>query len=295
MKPAIVVSVVTLVFVAHPAVTHAQSAISHREIDSLCAAIEDLRTSFGPRYPKADDYLLQLDAVVQSASRGAATSGERFSRLRQEALLANPLLENLRLLVVKRKPQPPGRGWQPPPGLEIGMPSNHECNSSLNRHGLRQRDRRALARSGPRAGSRTLYRPARWRLRGRNGSALGRRPVAVHAIRRGELEGVGDGRRRLAACARSRRMPDDVDSFDACYLPERPDHLRLDGLVPVRPLLARPEAGQQPLPDERRRLGRAAAVLRPGPRSPSDGAAQRPGALLTAGITRASTTSSCAS
>ena len=227
MKSAIALSAIVLVVVTYPAASHAQSAIPHREIDSLRAAIEDLRTSFGSRYPKADDYLQQLDAIVQSFNRGAATAGEQFSRLRQEALLANPLLEDLRLLLVKRNPNSPKRGWKPPPGLEIGMPSNHECNTSLNR---RAYDNEIAVLQSVRPDGRLCHAvsPEARRLRGRNRPALGRPAVPVHAIGRGELEGLGDGRRRprpaasFAAAGRRRLL--------RCLLPaRRPDRLRLHG------------------------------------------------------------------
>ena len=218
MKSAIALSAIVLVVVTHPAASHAQSTIPHREIDSLRAAIEDLRTSFGPRYPKADDYLKQLDAVVQSFSRGAATAGEQFSRLRQEALLANPLLEDLQLLVVKRKPQLPGRGWQPPPGLGIGMPSNHECNTSLNRQGF-DNEIAILQSVRPEGRLSTLYRPPH---RGYVGELDlhedGKRFLFTQSDAENwkvwELDVDGRGLRQVS------QAPADVDCFDACYLPD---------------------------------------------------------------------------
>jgi formylglycine-generating enzyme required for sulfatase activity len=218
MKTAIAVSVVVLALVARPVATRGQSAISPREIDSLRAAIEDLRTSFGPRYPKAEDYLRQLDAVVQSAGQGVATAGERFSRLRQEALLANPLLEDLQLLVVKRKPQVPGRGGQPPPGLGIGMPSNHECNTSLKRQDF-DNEIAILQSVRPEGRLSTLYRPPH---RGYVGELDlhedGKRFLFTQSDAENwkvwELGVDGQGLRQVS------QAPADVDCFDACYLPD---------------------------------------------------------------------------
>ena len=84
-----------------------------------------------------------------------------FRQLRREALLANPLLDFPELLVVKRKPIPapasvderPGNDGKPlwasrSAGAEIGMPSNHECNSSLSRLGY-ENELAAFAPSAP--------------------------------------------------------------------------------------------------------------------------------------------------
>jgi hypothetical protein len=71
----------SLVLVAHPVATRGRSAVSQREIDSLRAAIEDLQASFRPRHSKGEDYLQQLDAVIQSAT---ADSIRRRPRLAVE-------------------------------------------------------------------------------------------------------------------------------------------------------------------------------------------------------------------
>ena len=112
-----------LTVVAAAAVGRAEPPVPQRDIDSLRAAVEDLRSTFGPRYPKGGEFLARLDALAQGAKRGEASATGRFAKLKQEALLANPLLADLSLLVEKRKPRVKGRGWKPPPGLEIALPS----------------------------------------------------------------------------------------------------------------------------------------------------------------------------
>lgn len=108
-----------------------------READSLRAAIEDLMATFGPRYAIGPRCLAQLERLQTPLRAGDAAAAKEFERLRQEALLANPLLQENRLLLVKRAPRAQGKkkGWRPPPGFDVGMPSNHECNTSLPRDG----------------------------------------------------------------------------------------------------------------------------------------------------------------
>ena len=71
---------------------------------ALRLAIKDLQTTFGSRYPKADEYLKRLDDIEAQAKNGAfaAQAKSALAVLQREALLANPLLDFDRLLVLKR-------------------------------------------------------------------------------------------------------------------------------------------------------------------------------------------------
>lgn len=77
------------------------------QIDSLRAAIVDLRADLGQRYPRAQEFLRQLDALrprltnVDSASWQAARA--EFETLRRRALVANPLVSGAPLLFVVRR------------------------------------------------------------------------------------------------------------------------------------------------------------------------------------------------
>ncbi|NQT38869.1 MAG: NPCBM/NEW2 domain-containing protein, partial [Planctomycetes bacterium] len=64
---------------------------------ALRRAITDLIETFGPRYPRGPEFLARLDAW----ERGDAP----LAQLRREALLANPLLDFDRLLLVRRRPK----------------------------------------------------------------------------------------------------------------------------------------------------------------------------------------------
>ncbi|MBE0595365.1 MAG: hypothetical protein IH616_23500, partial [Gemmatimonadales bacterium] len=146
-----------------------------------------------------------------------------LEQLRREALLANPLLDFDRVLVVKRKPMrrfvPKDRGISFPSerGAELGFPSNHECNSSLPREGY-DNEIAVLSLRRPQAQLVPLYRPA-------GGGYVGEMDLHWDADRLlfsqsdrtnwklWEVRSDGTGLQQVS------RMPDDVDSFDACYLP----------------------------------------------------------------------------
>jgi hypothetical protein len=86
-------------------------------LQGLRRAICDLRDTFGERYPGAEDLLQQLDQLcdaMASAVPSAAAGLEQlfrleqlvqqFDRLQRRALLANPLLDFDRLLLIRRVP-----------------------------------------------------------------------------------------------------------------------------------------------------------------------------------------------
>ena len=87
-------------------------------------AIEDLVGTFGPRYPNGRQYLSRLDALSKDLKRleEKAQDGqvpldaerkpveEALAALAREALLANPLLDFDRLLLVQRGEKGPALG-----------------------------------------------------------------------------------------------------------------------------------------------------------------------------------------
>jgi formylglycine-generating enzyme required for sulfatase activity len=194
----------------------ADTPVSDREIKALRAAIEDLQTTCGPRYPGAKDYLARLDCVTKAAKQSDATAPAQLERLRQEALLANPLLADLRVLVVKRKPRAlRGKVEQ---GLDIAMPSNHECNNALNRNGYDD-EIAILSPVRPEGRLTTLYRP-------RHDGSVGEIDLHWDATRllftqsdaeNWKIYEIGMDGRGLRQVSRA---PADVDCFDACYLPD---------------------------------------------------------------------------
>lgn len=193
---------------------------ANREIAALRSAIEDLQATFGSRYPLGEEFLSRLAAVEQECRRDATAGRVALAQLRQDALLANPLLEDLRILVVKRQPRsfgPPG-GWQPPPGWDIAMPSNHECNASLDREGY-DNEIAVLGAARPESDLRTLYRPPHDGYVGEidlhpDGTRLLFTQSDAENWKLFEM-GVDGQRLRQVSSA-----PSDVDCFDGCYLPD---------------------------------------------------------------------------
>jgi hypothetical protein len=67
--------------------------------DSLQSAIEDQIGAFGSQYPNGRAYIARLEALKKS---GVKPGDRSLENLATEALLANPLLDSLRLVMVKR-------------------------------------------------------------------------------------------------------------------------------------------------------------------------------------------------
>jgi len=194
---------------ASPDVTETPLPIE-REVQSLRAAVEDLTATFGKRYPQGPVYRQRLDDLARSAQSGDRTAARRLAELRREALLANPLLDFGRLLVVKRRPQ---RG---PTGL--GFPSNHECNTSLRRDGY-DNEIAVLSPIRPGGTLATLHRPL-------HGGYVGEIDLYWDADRllfsQSDAENwkVWEVRSDGSAARQVSQAPGDVDCFDACYLPD---------------------------------------------------------------------------
>ncbi|MCX7046392.1 MAG: SUMF1/EgtB/PvdO family nonheme iron enzyme [Candidatus Sumerlaeota bacterium] len=206
---------------AAQAQTSASDAAASKVV-SLRAAIADLQATFGARYPHAQEYINQLEALESAFKAGDALAADKFEQLRQKALLENPLLSFGRLLTVKRAVKP-GPKKRPFPensrnyGHALGMPSNHECNSSLPRDGY-DNEIAILSPILPEGQLRTLYRPD-------GGGYVGEVDLHADASRLlftqsdsvswkvWEIRSDGSGLRQVS------QMPDDVDCFDACYLP----------------------------------------------------------------------------
>ncbi|MBN1420270.1 MAG: SUMF1/EgtB/PvdO family nonheme iron enzyme [Planctomycetes bacterium] len=180
------------------------SAPDARERESLELAIRDLIESFGDRYPRGREYLERLRA----SGRGGDGDAERFRALRAEALLANPLLDFDRLLLVRR-----GEG-------HLGLPANYASNVELPRSGF-DNDLAILSPVRPGGTLSVLYRPEGGRFVGDVDLSfdaerlLFSMPGANGRWQVHEVRIDGTGLRELPLI----REPD-VDNYDACYLPD---------------------------------------------------------------------------
>jgi len=222
---------ISLIVLAFLSLETSQAEVQDGASDSrkLRDAVSDLIETFGDRYPNGYDYLDRLHRIEDRLRQGEASAKLRLETLRREALLANPLLTELPgVLVVKRRIKDLKKnnvftaidrqiGYSAGPGRDIGMPSNHECNASLERDGYDNE----IGLLVPGAGEvklMTIYRP-------RDGGYVG------------ELDLHFDGKRVLftksdavnwklyemnvdgSHIRQVTQIPDDVDAMDGCYLP----------------------------------------------------------------------------
>ena len=190
---------------------------------ALRLAIEDLSVTFGPRYPRGAEFLQrlsELDSQVQPlAAKGAqrdareretwAQLQQQLTALRDEALLANPLLDFDRLLLVKRGNNAP----------ELGLPRNWQSNSSLATTGFDD-EIAVLSPVRPDGQFTTLFKPEGGRFVGdvdldfEARKLLFSMPDDKRRWQVFEIQADGTGLRPLTG-----EQPD-VDSYDACYLPD---------------------------------------------------------------------------
>lgn len=166
---------------------------------TLRLAIEDLARAFGGRYSRAPEFLARLQALEKTPDAAA------LEDLRREALLANPLLDFDRLLVIERGEK------------QMGLPTNWQGNSSLPRKGY---DNQVVLLSNLRANvaAETLYRP-------QAGQFVG--DLSLHPDGNRLLLSMPDDKGRFQVFEmnlgdRSLHQitsGDDFDNYDACYLP----------------------------------------------------------------------------
>lgn len=183
---------------------------------ALRLAIEDLCGSFGERYPKGGAYLAQLEALEAEKARLAPDAGAdayapivaRFEALHDEALLANPLIDFERLLMIRRRAD------------RLGLPFNYHGNDDLEPVGY---DNTLVEMTPPVPGGaiRTVYRPPGDQFIG---------DIDLHYDAEKALLSIPDAQGRwgvaeldltTGALERLSLIDDpDVHNYDACYLPD---------------------------------------------------------------------------
>ncbi|MGD0899190.1 MAG: SUMF1/EgtB/PvdO family nonheme iron enzyme [Thermoguttaceae bacterium] len=183
--------------------------------ESLRRAIEHLSQSYGDLYPRGKEFLNRLSELETSPSR------EALEALRREALLANPLLDFDKLLMVRRAV---GGGTRDARGKVIGakplgLPQNWQGNCALPNRGF---DNEIAVLSPVRPGGKvtTLYKPEKPAFVGDVDLHFDGRKMLFSSIGAGgrwqifEIGVDGEGLRQV-----TRGDQPDVDNYDACYLP----------------------------------------------------------------------------
>jgi hypothetical protein len=225
------VLLITLICMSFLSLERCRAEVRDAASDSskLRDAVSDLIETFGDHYSNGYDYLDRLRRIEDRLGQGETYAKNQLETLRSEALLANPLLTKLSgILVVKRRIKDLDKdnvftavdmqiGYSSGPGRDIGMPSNHECNASLERDGY-DNEICLLLPAGGEVKLKTIYLPE-------DGGYVG------------ELDLHFDGKRVLftksdavnwklyemnidgSHIRQVTQMPDDVDAMDGCYLP----------------------------------------------------------------------------
>ncbi|GHT25775.1 hypothetical protein FACS18942_01670 [Planctomycetales bacterium] len=184
--------------------------------ESAKRMVENLIASFGDKYPKGQEYLKQLDDTAKKLQKTPqkdpkyAEAKKQFDEVLREAALANPLLDFGKILITRRNTQ---KGW----GF-IGL--NAYTNDTVPRKGW---DNEIAViedfRTSPKLTS--IYKhPDTAAMRDVDLNFDGKRILFSSINEKGrwavfQINLDGTGLKELTPAAQ-----DDVDWFDACYLPE---------------------------------------------------------------------------
>jgi len=185
------------------------------DLAAVRRAIEDLIDSFGPRYPEGPDYLKRLGTLAQQLEQKREVDGEhaqwerQLAELRREALLANPLMDFDRLLVIRRGVKSP----------HLGLPQNYTSNAALPTTGYDDA-LCVLTPVEPEGELKILFQPDDGRILADPDLHFdGEKLLFSMPGKHGQWQvcemGVdGSGLREITGA------DPDVDSYDACYLPD---------------------------------------------------------------------------
>lgn len=183
---------------------------------ALQRAIEDLMRDFGDKYPGGEDFLRQLAALRQehdaiprdAGSEAFASLAARFEALQRDALLANPLIDFDRLLMIRRRAD------------RLGLPMNFNGNDDLEPAGY-ENTLVSLSPPAPGGSVDTIFAPSGGRFIG---------DIDLHYDAEKLLLSIPDEQGRWGVSELNlvtgelHAIPliddPDVHNYDACYLPD---------------------------------------------------------------------------
>jgi formylglycine-generating enzyme required for sulfatase activity len=198
----------------------AKAAAGALNFDALELAVNDLVETCGEKYPKGKDFLARLEELRKAHEQAKAAGNDPaaqekvsaieadFAALKREALMANPLLDFDRLIVVKRGTR------------QLGLPQNWQGNSTIPQRGY-DNEIAILSPLKPEGELKTLYRPD-------NGEFVGdldlhfdadrmlfSKPGSLNRWQVWEIKADGTALRQV-----TKGEHPDVDQYSACYLPD---------------------------------------------------------------------------
>ena len=168
---------------------------------TLRLAIEDLMATFGDRYPGGREFLERLEKMG-----GTNAPPAELASLSAEALLANPLMDFDKLLLIRRSPG------------QLALPQNWQGNCALPRGDIGN-EIAVLSPVRPNGALTTLHKPDGGRFVGDmdlhfNGDRLlFSMPDNKERFQVWEIKTDGTALRQIT------KSEPDVDNYDACYLP----------------------------------------------------------------------------
>ncbi len=214
-----------------------QDPLSRVDLQAMHRAVRDLRDTFAHQYADGDRYLRRIEAyqrrlpeIREGLRRGdeaARTAAAEILALQRQALLANPLLDFDRLLLIKRKPlgdprrpEAPDKGY----GKFLGLPqqSSWQLDTMPNTFGW-ENEIAVLSPVCNEGTLRTLYRPPTPRLVADVELHFDADRLMFSMPEQGRLWQVFELDVNSDTPAAPRRIsPGDqpgVHNFDSCYLP----------------------------------------------------------------------------
>ncbi len=211
-------------------------------VHALRRAVEDLTRSFGARYPNGPAFLRRLTQVETTVAAARASAppdfarwhdaAQQFESLRSEALLANPLLDFDRLVLVKRADAAQRKPRQRVPGeagtfvgndvigFLNGLPINFQGNGYLREIPM-DNEIAILSPVRPDGQLSTLYRPEKPVYVGDLKLHFDAKQLLFSSVgshERWQIFEIGIDGSRLRQVTRG--TDSDIDNYDSCYLPD---------------------------------------------------------------------------
>jgi formylglycine-generating enzyme required for sulfatase activity len=201
------------------------------DLEALRRAVTDLRDVFPERYPRGDEWIERMagyekefPAIRESLTREESTAHDRIDEIQafqRECLLANPLLDFDRLLLVKRRNNRHGlpQNWQGNCALPRGEYDNEIAVLSMA--DVKQRAASARAFDAESPPLTTLFKPEKDEFVGDVDLHFDADRMLFSTIgshdrwQIWEIGVDGSGLRQVTPGEHP-----DVDNYDACYLPD---------------------------------------------------------------------------